>query len=110
MRRRPPRITRTDTLFPYTPLFRSRDEQAENDQDTEPEGRHGDTGNAEYTHDVVDPGVLLDRRDHAKRNGDQNGNDGRHDRKLQRELEADGDLVRDLATRDRKSTRLNSSH
>src|SRR3546814_8548552 len=24
MRRRPPRSTRTDTLFPYTPLFRSR--------------------------------------------------------------------------------------
>src|SRR3546814_2656650 len=25
MRRRPPRSTRTDTLFPYTTLFRSRD-------------------------------------------------------------------------------------
>src|SRR3546814_6411290 len=25
MRRRPPKSTRTDTLFPYTPLFRSRD-------------------------------------------------------------------------------------
>src|SRR3546814_13558362 len=25
MIRRPPRSTRTDTLFPYTPLFRSRD-------------------------------------------------------------------------------------
>src|SRR3546814_9464137 len=25
MRRRPPRATRTDTLFPYTTLFRSRD-------------------------------------------------------------------------------------
>src|SRR3546814_3472554 len=24
MKRRPPRSTRTDTLFPYTPLFRSR--------------------------------------------------------------------------------------
>src|SRR3546814_14401515 len=28
MIRRPPRSTRTDTLFPYTTLFRSRDEQA----------------------------------------------------------------------------------
>src|SRR3546814_5766706 len=27
MRRRPPRSTRTDTLFPYTTLFRSDDEQ-----------------------------------------------------------------------------------
>src|SRR3546814_917669 len=26
MRRRPPRSTRTDTLFPYTTLFRSRDD------------------------------------------------------------------------------------
>src|SRR3546814_10662720 len=28
MRRRPPRSTRTDTLFPYTTLFRSREIQA----------------------------------------------------------------------------------
>src|SRR3546814_7279839 len=28
MRRRPPRSTRTDTLFPYTTLFRSRDRRA----------------------------------------------------------------------------------
>src|SRR3546814_15535964 len=28
MRRRPPRSTRTDTLFPYTTLFRSRDTMA----------------------------------------------------------------------------------
>src|SRR3546814_21052071 len=30
MRRRPPRSTRTDTLFPYTPLFRSRQLYNEN--------------------------------------------------------------------------------
>src|SRR3546814_13354464 len=29
MRRRPPRSTRTDTLFPYTTLFRSASRQAE---------------------------------------------------------------------------------
>src|SRR3546814_3870225 len=29
MRRRPPRSTRTDTLFPYTPLFRSGDDNLE---------------------------------------------------------------------------------
>src|SRR3546814_18522659 len=29
MIRRPPRSTRTDTLFPYTTLFRSEDQQAE---------------------------------------------------------------------------------
>src|SRR3546814_10997577 len=31
MRRRPPRSTRTDTLFPYTTLFRSLDIDVEND-------------------------------------------------------------------------------
>src|SRR3546814_4431150 len=29
MTRRPPRSTRTDTLFPYTPLFRSLDDSAD---------------------------------------------------------------------------------
>src|SRR3546814_3408371 len=29
MIRRPPRSTRTDTLFPYTPLFRSADDRSE---------------------------------------------------------------------------------
>src|SRR3546814_1285420 len=33
MIRRPPRSTRTDTLFPYTTLFRSRRRQAEVDAD-----------------------------------------------------------------------------
>src|SRR3546814_19326150 len=33
MIRRPPRSTRTDTLFPYTPLFRSRVERDETDGD-----------------------------------------------------------------------------
>src|SRR3546814_11775226 len=32
MRRRPPRSTRTDTLFPYTPLFRSTAEQGAGQQ------------------------------------------------------------------------------
>src|SRR3546814_2585804 len=31
MRRRPPRATRTDTLFPYTTLFRSRPEPSQHD-------------------------------------------------------------------------------
>src|SRR3546814_4210750 len=31
MRRRPPRSTRTDTLFPYTTLFRSHDHQIADD-------------------------------------------------------------------------------
>src|SRR3546814_4011355 len=64
MRRRPPRSTRTDTLFPYTALFRS--------------GRGGDHGGVrhravffELAHDVGDRAGLLADRDvdalHARR-------------------------------------------
>src|SRR3546814_13515225 len=84
MIRRPPRSTRTDTLFPYTTLFRSRlqHQQAANDdaapvigQTRQPDGV--DTVEAEQA--LAD---LVDR------------------------------LIADLAARelDRKSTRLNSSH
>src|SRR3546814_10751911 len=45
MIRRPPRSTRTDTLFPYTTLFRSREPakvhpEDDQEQDGEPEQRH----------------------------------------------------------------------
>src|SRR3546814_2152693 len=44
---RPPRATRTDTLFPYTTLFRSREiASAVNNQ---PRGRVTDRGNIEVT-------------------------------------------------------------
>src|SRR3546814_5608114 len=33
MKRRPPRSTRTDTLFPYTTLFRQADDKARAEQD-----------------------------------------------------------------------------
>src|SRR3546814_20185781 len=36
MIRRPPRSTRTDTLFPYTTLFRSDDPSKRNDDDSAP--------------------------------------------------------------------------
>src|SRR3546814_1716220 len=39
MIRRPPRSTRTDTLFPYTTLFRSRPDQAGDGADAESTGR-----------------------------------------------------------------------
>src|SRR3546814_5966319 len=42
MIRRPPRSTRTDTLFPYTTLFRSHDEDAEGRQDRGPGHRPGE--------------------------------------------------------------------
>src|SRR3546814_6673073 len=41
MIRRPPRSTRTDTLFPYTTLFRSFGELAVHRRDAEPAARQG---------------------------------------------------------------------
>src|SRR3546814_4743514 len=117
MVRRPPRSTRTDTLFPYTTLFRSR-------------GQGGDQvvagGNRPGHHrspvvaDQVDPvplGVagladLLDQRDHV----------GGQVREPVRRAAAwsgagavaalvGGDGADPLSVQaDRKSTRLNSSH
>src|SRR3546814_8160287 len=49
MIRRPPRSTRTDTLFPYTTLFRSQDHAAEAAGGTDRGGRgqaHGAAGRA----------------------------------------------------------------
>src|SRR3546814_12712826 len=40
MIRRPPRSTRTDTLFPYTTLFRSRDRHHQHEDDQEERARH----------------------------------------------------------------------
>src|SRR3546814_15137295 len=91
MLRRPPRSTRTDTLFPYTTLFRSIDRLGE----------------------LVEPGRLDDRRLrqrdlleplHQIAEHRALGATGRQRLLAQLRLE-----VR-LALGDRKSTRLNSSH
>src|SRR3546814_20872256 len=72
MRRRPPRSTRTDTLFPYTTLFRSYD--------------------------------LVGRRRAARQaDGPAVRHRGEHERGDRRGAVPD-------VRRDRKSTRLNSSH
>src|SRR3546814_20187136 len=80
MIRRPPRSTRTDTLFPYTTLFRS--VFARNNSDAVPffALRHG------LTRAIGKPRFLLDL------------SPGKHD------------ALRRRARGDRKSTRLNSSH
>src|SRR3546814_16212448 len=44
MTRLPPRSTRTDTLFPYTTLFRSRDRPGRCDPHRHPGDRFGRTG------------------------------------------------------------------
>src|SRR3546814_13094928 len=98
MIRRPPRSTRTDTLFPYTTLFRSswtptgssschQEEPSDGGLDHRVEHRGAALGHA-----LLAP--HLDRERH--------GDEGLEDAEQVRVLV--GDVV------DRKSTRLNSSH
>src|SRR3546814_20181996 len=92
--RRPPRSTRTDTLFPYTTLFRSRQ-------------RVGDAGDVdrEGRLQVGDRGVAQGRR------LGQETSVGNHHVEAPEALDGlrDGRVERGPVA-DRKSTRLNSSH
>src|SRR3546814_16864346 len=116
MRRRPPRSTRTDTLFPYTTLFRS-----------------AGLGNEEIGAGDADLGLEIAVAQHAARLGDQRLRVAAARAELHTMgrvigmmiLEQFGDLLAGLVQRraddvarrlmgqldeDRKSTRLNSSH
>src|SRR3546814_4500481 len=112
MIRRPPRSTRTDTLFPYTTLFRSqpaRDGRTQVDQDAEaqhPVQRVAIAGRqmrlAVAHHDL--PTVEIDQR------LDEAGG-AQHQREAAEIRDAQG--PRDdgeIGKTDRKSTRLNYSH
>src|SRR3546814_5298417 len=88
MLRRPPRSTRTDTLFPYTTLFRSTARMAENAPQEECERDFRDTEPRRH-------------RRLAHRAGDH--------RKLP-DTDISAERARRRAAEDRKSTRLNSSH
>src|SRR3546814_10414170 len=112
MIRRPPRSTRTDTLFPYTTLFRS------DDRSERPRGA-GDRLDDIVLEDVR-PAKMPQHRDRYYRRRDRGGK-GQADLKPEihvRRGEQHGDEAaeqdrakRQLATaEDRKSTRLNSSH
>src|SRR3546814_12836213 len=99
MFRRPPRPTRTDTLLPYTTLFRSGDDprQAPHPVDALAVKREDHVAR-------LDAGLL--RRSSGRNAGDQRA-------PLVIEAQALGDLVGDgldAHAEDRKSTRLNSSH
>src|SRR3546814_3734984 len=122
MIRRPPRSTRTDTLFPYTTLFRSKrdaDRILHSHVDDEEDGivpqrvpeirrqtrvseQALEIGKADKTHLALDgveerePQRLDQRQDHDRR-VDQD-----------RRRQEDGDMP--AGGTDRKSTRLNSSH
>src|SRR3546814_12184737 len=99
MSRRPPRSTRTDTLFPYTTLFRSRVFAG---------GLVELADRCARLHRVRDQPVVddVDLRD-MRRLGER-----RVDLRLVADLPVETEVGVDLVVHqgDRKSTRLNSSH
>src|SRR3546814_15398557 len=124
MRRRPPRSKRTDTLVPYTTLFRSFEQLGE--QDVERDDRHDDE-NAERH--LRNQAAFAKSGDEAVRIGARGGRGARgkngHEHLalfLARSIFRTGDriargsAIATLRSRnrrsagDRKSTRLNSSH
>src|SRR3546814_12933599 len=98
MRRRPPRSTRTDTLFPYTTLFRSPDTQARLNEELDDVRRNAANalGNGQ-----------LERAQEGYRLLADAGQQADADAGLQRVAAA---WAHRAETLDRKSTRLNSSH
>src|SRR3546814_15507883 len=97
MIRRPPRSKRTDTLFPYTTLFRSHEHRAALGQDGPRAQLRLGEGGGEIAVDAHDfAGALHFRREDRIDAGEAGEGE-------------DGFLDRDM-TEDRKSTRLNSSH
>src|SRR3546814_5036123 len=128
MIRRPPRSTRTDTLFPYTTLFRSRlhvllvaggEEELDHDVDREADR---DRGRIDADNDRIGARArrLACRRarleggigglgsgEHAL--GDRDLRLRRRDRRAHSVLD-DLTLVLAAVGKDRKSTRMNSSH
>src|SRR3546814_5144789 len=105
MIRRPPRSTRTDTLFPYTTLFRS----AVRDELARALGRQAD---AIFV--ILD--FLRSADDHASLSQPVSPATDSRDRPPEYRVdrrpadEIPPTRVNDEFTRDRKSTRLNSSH
>src|SRR3546814_15000229 len=114
MIRRPPRSTRTDTLFPYTTLFRSRQIGGSSEQPIIIDAIGcGDPG-----HGIALPHIILDRRVEkgvgnwaARRYGiEEEVERVSACTKLDLDVGIERIVVDRLDQRDRKSTRLNSSH
>src|SRR3546814_7539970 len=119
MIRRPPRSTRTDTLVPYTTLFRS-------DRSLGPPSaeREFDTGPHEVTQGV--PGIVIMPIDHILDGAQAHFHPGQAklienvllavEHPIERRPRGSGRLgnlvdgCRGISFLDRKSTRLNSSH
>src|SRR3546814_3919089 len=68
MIRRPPRSTRTDTLLPYTTLFRSDGEHCGLQSEEQPDDQRGV---AEQHIDIAEPQDRDEPRQHEQRTGDQ---------------------------------------
>src|SRR3546814_10229615 len=112
MIRRPPRSTRTDTLFPYTTLFRSRlsipagPEHAEvvRERGIAPEPSYGG-----QLQDMAIPGVAPEGKVRLRYSTEQvRFADGTEVELRRPEIELNDLAYGDM--QDRKSTRLNSSH
>src|SRR3546814_10692763 len=90
MIRRPPRSTRTDTLFPYTTLFRS---QADPDRVRRPVSRNA-AGPARQRHAATggQASELGDGREDLGRFGDDDEQGARADRSLDRSEEHTSEL------------------
>src|SRR3546814_20583427 len=109
MIRRPPRSTRTDTLFPYTSLFRSGDVTAgvgvAEDAADQLLALHGEV-------EQVELHVLLGDGSHRHHDATTALGDHRHHRgdEVARRYTGGEDRLVGVGAPDRKSTRLNSSH
>src|SRR3546814_1793693 len=97
MIRRPPRSTRTDTLFPYTTLFRSLDPEAkpEIDQDETSENEGEDESQpGEDGEDQDDSGGAQDQQVDAR--PELSDGEGAEDDQGEAEGESDGETDADL--------------
>src|SRR3546814_3589859 len=126
MIRRPPRSTRTDTLFPYTTLFRSREEKWQEEQQRRRPGsvrvsqpspdepEHQRAGDADSRAHGPHGGHGFDRRYFQQRgNGQVVAGNGRQERMgLEPHLQEPEDLrnMDAFVGKDRKSTSLNTSN
>src|SRR3546814_10032340 len=111
MIRRPPRSTRTDTRFPYTTLFRSKDRKSDDwylGSVTDEDAR-----TLSISLSFLDPGRTYRAEIYRDGPGADYRTDKRHSITIEKRRVTSTDTL-DLALAsgggDRKSTRLNSSH
>src|SRR3546814_8028620 len=104
MIRRPPRSTRTDTLFPYTTLFRSLRQAIAGEGD----GGEKDEEGIGRRLPVV---TIAEHAEQQDRHRDADGKGGRQHMPVDDDRSSQGELIEaPVQQEDRKSTRLNSSH